>query len=457
VSAAAHAAPPSEVEVVVAALAALEREHEALLDFIYLCPLGILQLDAAGTVEIANPVASQLLLQIAPGADFSNFFAVMDAVDPELRQLADGLTAERGTVCEARRVDAGRRSARAALPLVFTVTLLKLNPDRSMAVLADVSRSDAAERAARATEERFRAVLDGVRDYAIFSLALDGTIESWNRSAERMFEFTAEEALGLDAVALCAPDGTGAARMEAMLAGARTQGWGEDDGWWRRKARTRFWGSAVLSLAEDAEGAPRGFTVVIRDATRRRRREEELEAKAYTDALTGVGNRRYFDEVAPREADRAARLRDSVCLVTLDVDHFKRVNDTHGHAAGDAVLAAVARAVRDAAREVDVVARIGGEEFAVLLPSTDAGGARAAADRIRLAVEQLVVRTGDAALRVTVSAGVAELASAPDDAGVGEGIDRLLARADAALYAAKRRGRNRVVVAEAPRPGGAPA
>ena len=440
-------AAPAPLYTAAGALAALEREHEALLDFIYLCPLGILQLDALGNVEIANPVASQLLLQIAAGADFGNFYTVMDAVDAELRLLADGLTATRGTVCEVRRIDAGRRSPRATLPLVFTVTLLKVNPDRFMAVLADVSRSDAAEQAARATEERFRAVLDGVRDYAIFSLGLDGTIESWNRSAERMFEFTAEEALGLSAVALCAPDGTEATRMEGLLAAARLQGWGEDDGWWRRKVRTRFWGSAVLSPVEDADGVLSGFTVVIRDATRRRRREEELEAKAYTDALTGIGNRRYFDEVAPRETDRAARLHDTVSLVTLDVDHFKRVNDAHGHPVGDAVLVAVARAIRDASREVDVVARLGGEEFAVLLPSTDAGGARAAADRIRLAIEQLVVRTDGAVLRVTVSAGIAELASDPET-GNSEGVEQLLARADAALYAAKRRGRNRVVLAE---------
>lgn len=429
------------------ALAALEREHEALLDFIYLCPLGILQLDANGNVEIANPVASQLLLQLAPGADFSNFFAVLDGVDPEVRQLAAGLTAASGTVCEARRVDAGRRSPRAALPLVFTVTLLKLNPGRSMAVLADVSRSDAAEQAARAAEERFRAVLDGVRDYAIFGVALDGTIESWNRSAERVFGFPAGEAVGLAISALCAPDGAEAARIEALLAAARRQGWGEDEGWWRRAARTRFWGSTVLSPVEDADGALTSFTAVLRDATRRRRREEELEAKAYTDALTGIANRRYFDEVAPREADRAARLHDPVSLVTVDVDHFKQVNDTHGHAAGDAVLVAVARAVRDAAREVDVVARVGGEEFAVLLPSTDVGGARAAAERIRLAVEQLVVRVDGAVLRVTVSAGVAELAAEPP--GHAEGVEQLLARADGALYEAKRRGRNRVVVAAA--------
>ena len=392
--------------------AALEAAHEALLDFIYLCPLGILQLDGEGNVAVANPTASQLLPQIAPGADFANFYAVMDLVDPEVRALAAGLTAASGTICEARRVDAGLRSKRAALPLVLTVTLLKLNPDRTMAVLADVSRSDAAQQAARASEERFRAVLDGVRDYAIFGLALDGTIEGWNRSAERVFGFTTEEAVGMNVVTLCAPDGAEAARIEGLLAAARRQGWGEDEGWWRRRAQTRFWGSTVLSPVEDADGALRGFTAVIRDATRRRRREEELEAAAYTDALTGVSNRRYFDEVAPREADRAARLHDAVSLVV-----------------------------------VDVVARLGGEEFALLLPSTDAGGARAAAERVRMAVEQLVVRTEGALLRVTVSAGVAELAPATAS-GPAESVERLLARADAALYAAKRRGRNRVVLAE---------
>jgi diguanylate cyclase (GGDEF)-like protein/PAS domain S-box-containing protein len=435
-------------------LAELEGEHEALLDFIYLCPLGILQLDAVGQVEIANPTASQLLLQLAPGGDLGNLFAVMDAVDPELRVLTGSLTARSGTVCEARRVDAGRRSPKAALPLVLSVTLLKLNPGRLMAVLADVSRSDAAEQAARATERRLDALLGGVRDYSIFGVTHEGRIEGWNRSAERVFGFTAEEATGMDVVTLCAPDGTEAVRIAGLLETARRQGWGEDEGWWRRRSHTRFWGSTVLSPVEDDAGGVRGFTVIIRDATRRRRREEELEAAAYTDALTGVANRRHFDEVAARELDRATRLHDAVSLVVVDADHFKQVNDVHGHAAGDAVLAALARVLRQSAREVDLVARIGGEEFALLLPSTDLGGARTTAERVRLAVEQLTVRHEGALLRVTVSAGVAE--RAPDDTGQGEGMARLLARADAALYDAKARGRNRVVVAAAPAstPGG---
>lgn len=443
---------PTTPAQVAARLAELEREHEALLDFIYLCPLGILQLDAAGAVEIANPTASQLLLQLAPGMDLSNFFAVMDAVDPELRPLTASLTARSGTVCEARRIDAGRRSAKAALPLVLSVTLLKMNPDRLMAVLADVSRSDAAEQAARATERRLDALLGGVRDYSIFGLTLDGRIEGWNRSAERVFGFTAEEAAGMDVITLCAPDGTEATRIATLLESARQQGWGEDEGWWRRKSHTRFWGSTVLSPVEDGDGSLRGFTVIIRDATRRRRHEEALQEAAYTDSLTGAANRRCFDEVAPRELDRAARLHDAVSLIVVDADHFKLVNDTHGHPAGDAVLAALARVLRQAARQVDLVARLGGEEFALLLPGTDLGGARAAAERVRLAVEQLTIRYAGTVLRVTVSAGVAEWA--PDETGCGEGIDRLLARADAALYDAKRHGRNRVVVAPAPAAGG---
>ncbi len=252
----------------------------------------------------------------------------------------------------------------------------------------------------------------------------------------------------MDVVTLCAPDGTEALRIGGLLEAARQQGWGEDEGWWRRKSHTRFWGSTVLSPVEDDAGALRGFTVIIRDATRRRRREEALEAAAYTDALTGVANRRHFDEVAGRELDRATRLRDAVSLVVVDADHFKQVNDVHGHAAGDAVLAALARVLRQSAREVDLVARIGGEEFALLLPSTDLGGARATAERVRLAVEQLTVRHEGALLRVTVSAGVAE--RGPEVAGQGEGVARLLARADAALYEAKARGRNRVVVGATP-------
>ncbi|HEY8584318.1 MAG TPA: diguanylate cyclase [Capillimicrobium sp.] len=166
-------------------------------------------------------------------------------------------------------------------------------------------------------------------------------------------------------------------------------------------------------------------------------REATLEQLAYNDELTGLWNRRFMQRrlsAALRAAERHSR-RLSVALV--DIDHFKDVNDRFGHAAGDAVLIAVAQRLRDAVREEDVIGRWGGEEFLILLPEEPAEGAIVAADRIREHVGALPIETPEATVNITVSVGCATFRS-------GERPDDVLRRADDALYEAKRAGRNAV-------------
>lgn len=166
---------------------------------------------------------------------------------------------------------------------------------------------------------------------------------------------------------------------------------------------------------------------------------EALARLARRDALTGLPNRRAFDEALAREVARAERGGAPLAVVALDVDHFKRVNDLHGHAAGDAALEAVAGRARDALRAGDLLARVGGEEFAALLPGAALADAREVAERIRGAVSAspVVVTAAAVPLVLTVSLGCATL-------GPGEGAAALVARADARLYDAKHGGRNRV-------------
>jgi two-component system cell cycle response regulator len=166
---------------------------------------------------------------------------------------------------------------------------------------------------------------------------------------------------------------------------------------------------------------------------------ERLAGLARKDPLTGLPNRRALEEELPRALARALRAGEPLSVVVLDVDRFKEVNDRHGHAAGDAVLAAVAGRAAAALRGSDVIARFGGEEFAVVLPGADLARAAEAAERIREAVAAEAVTAGGAALSVTVSLGCATLVPDERDARA------LLARADARLYEAKRAGRNRVV------------
>ena len=160
---------------------------------------------------------------------------------------------------------------------------------------------------------------------------------------------------------------------------------------------------------------------------------------ASLDPLTGAFNRRTFIDLAEKALARARRLQAPLSLVLLDVDHFKRVNDTHGHLAGDEVLKRFADVVRDQLRKEDIFVRYGGEEFCLLLPDVPGPGAVALAGRVRRAVAKAAFTAGGAEIALTVSAGVAaRLDEGP------EGLEALIARADEALYMAKNRGRNRV-------------
>nr|WP_231126784.1 sensor domain-containing diguanylate cyclase [Motilibacter aurantiacus] len=170
---------------------------------------------------------------------------------------------------------------------------------------------------------------------------------------------------------------------------------------------------------------------------------ERVTALATTDALTGVANRRSFDEALERELSRSSRSGAPLSLALLDIDFFKRLNDTYGHQTGDVALQRVAAAVAQAVRGEDIVARYGGEEFALVMPGTALADAAAVAERVRAAVQDIAVEP-----RVTVSVGVAAHPQA------GQEPAGLVAAADAALYASKEAGRNRVTVsgADAPAP-----
>jgi diguanylate cyclase (GGDEF)-like protein len=172
---------------------------------------------------------------------------------------------------------------------------------------------------------------------------------------------------------------------------------------------------------------------------------ETVQRQAVTDELTGLFNHRRFQEVMTQEVERAKRFGGGMGLIMLDIDNFKRVNDTYGHMQGDLVLREVARVLRESSREIDEPARYGGEEMAVALPQTDLEGAYLFAERVRGAIEslELPLIEGGGTLRVTASFGAAALEG-------GDGVDKdaLVAAADAALYRAKRSGKNRTVRAE---------
>lgn len=166
-------------------------------------------------------------------------------------------------------------------------------------------------------------------------------------------------------------------------------------------------------------------------------RSETLEVAALTDSLTGMQNRRFFDDALREYIQEFRKIEKPLGLMVLDLDHFKAVNDTHGHDVGDEVLRAVAGCLREMTRYHDVVARLGGEEFAIVAPNMSEHLLVKLAERIRKAVSGLVIVTGNVRLRVTVSIGLAMWDGSED-------AETLYRRADRQLYEAKKQGRNRV-------------
>lgn len=178
---------------------------------------------------------------------------------------------------------------------------------------------------------------------------------------------------------------------------------------------------------------------VLSDITERKRMLEELRHLATTDSLTGLYNRRHFLELCQRELRRVGRYPNSVALLMLDADHFKNINDTYGHDAGDQVLRIISRLCRTHVRDVDIIGRMGGEELAILLPQTGYPAVLEVAERLRAAIAETTLPLKDGQmLRFTVSIGGCACNGRQPD------LDALLKAADQALYVAKRNGRNRV-------------
>jgi len=202
-----------------------------------------------------------------------------------------------------------------------------------------------------------------------------------------------------------------------------------------------YWLDMKIVPLRDGTGRVTHFASIERDITARKLLEENLTRQAMTDPLTELSNRRAFMEAVERELAGALRYRRPLVLAMLDIDHFKKINDQHGHDIGDAVLRSLAQITNSAMRSSDLVARLGGEEFAVLMPETEIDAATYALNRLRQRLMSQPVVVAGTEIRFSVSIGVAA-ASGTDGS-----VEGLLRSADEALYSAKNAGRNQVCAA----------
>jgi diguanylate cyclase (GGDEF)-like protein/PAS domain S-box-containing protein len=310
----------------------------------------------------------------------------------------------------------------------------KDGPVKLVGTLQDVTD----EAAAHEARDLLSYVVQSTGD-AILTKSADGTITSWNRGAEQLYGYSAQEAIG-QPITLIEPAhraGEQQTITQTVFSGQSIENYETE--------RLRKDGSVVdvsltVSPVTDANGRIVSAAVIARDTTARVRYEERLRHMADHDQLTGLFNRRRFDEELKRELARAGRYAEHSAVLSIDIDNFKGINDSAGHAAGDSVLCHVARMLDHRSRASDVVARLGGDEFAVLLSAVDEREARTVAEHLLTEIRSTAASYGGKPFRVTASIGVATFES--DDATAGE----VLVNADLAMYAAKTSGRDRVVV-----------
>ncbi|WP_316178022.1 diguanylate cyclase [Bradyrhizobium sp. SZCCHNRI1009] len=296
-----------------------------------------------------------------------------------------------------------------------------------------------------AKEENFRLLAEGSSDI-VTRIELDECIGYVSPSTMRVLGWHPSQLLGKRALSGVHP--LDRPQLQEILDQLRRGAVDEARATYRmrRRDKSEIWVEATIRATRQPDGALDGFVAVTRDVTQQKTLQGRLETLAIEDGLTGLANRRRFDERLLEEWGRAYRDKTSLALLMIDIDHFKAFNDAYGHPAGDECLHTVAGILADEAqRSSDLAARYGGEEFAILLPNTDAGGCARLGERIRRALhEARIVHDHNPAGIVTASIGGAVCRPGFERSA---GPASLIEAADRALYAAKDAGRDRLIMA----------
>ena len=426
-----------------------EKELQALMTFLYMAPVGVLQMSADGQISLMNPMAANLLMPLQADGTLTNLFDAIDHSLPEVRKLVAEHDKSNGTICKALRFAPFFRARRYAENKTYELTLLKVAADTLMGMLTDVTEAVMREEQIRLGSAWYNALLNDQFKYGVVGLDEHGLILNWNEAMEKLTGLSATEAIGQPCSTLFDDALSFSKRLPDLLYDVTASGWTLQNDWCVKADGARFWASYIISVPEMSDvldvhvavfpdAKKSAFVLLIRDINEQVDASEKMMHATSCDDLTGLLNRRAFFDKAETELNRWRRSKRPLSVLIIDADHFKSINDRFGHDVGDSVLKALAVAIKRCVRQLDIISRIGGEEFAVLLPYTGIDDAKDLAERVRHCVANLMVEPGELDIALTISVGVAEMNDSVDD------MRRLVKAADGALYRAKNAGRNQV-------------
>ncbi|MEW6167001.1 MAG: sensor domain-containing diguanylate cyclase [Pseudomonadota bacterium] len=298
------------------------------------------------------------------------------------------------------------------------------------------------ERLLRQQPEKTPEIVQSVTDYGIYLIDRRGLIRSWNRGAENITGFVPGEVLGQRFDLLfpeqAVRDGVPRRTLELVRANRHSR----DEQRRRLRNGGEFLALSSIDSVRTESGELQGYVEVFQDISEARQREERLYQRATRDPLTGVARRGHFLEMAQLELERARRFAEPLSIVVFDVDQFGKINDVYGHEVGDRVLVSLARAALAHLRRIDLIGRLGSDEFAVLMPRANKEPAAEIAQRLRriFGEQRVPVVGGGREIGYTVTLGLAALRPTTRD------VAELLRNADSALVKAKREGHNRLEV-----------
>jgi diguanylate cyclase (GGDEF)-like protein/PAS domain S-box-containing protein len=420
----------------------LKRKTGFLEKILQTCPEGIIGNDPKGNLFLFNVGAEKIFGYSR--AEVIGKVRARDLYPPGLaREVKNWIYSEeyggRGRLVDYETEVVNKDGKKIPIRLCCTVIHEDGEEVGTIGFFTDITERKALQERFLESEEKFRGIFETAHD-AMVSLGEDGRILLANRSAEELTEYDGGEITGMHFGDLFPAKYR--AYCDEILAYVSSRVPGRP-GNIMELSILRKRGSEVsvqMSLADKGGKGKKILTAIIRDISERKAMEEELRLLSITDSLTRLYNRRHFHSLAVKEIERARRSKGRFALLLIDVDNFKKYNDTYGHSEGDVVLRSLGELIMKSFRAMDSGFRFGGEEFTVLLPDTTAEQAMISAERLRMRfseMEFLPVPGGDP-VRVTISIGISEYIE-------GFTLDDLTRFADLAMYAAKNGGRNRTL------------